>query len=1249
VSSRHIAVENFYAADEYSVVQIPALRLAGNLKDSAQRVKLSGSIRATALDLRTISYFFPTTKNELPITASLSLNGTINSLNISNLQIKTAKKTKISAQALLEGLPDIKNAACTLKINALHTTAGDIILLDSIFGLQKLGSYRRYLAAVDSIGGSAEWAGNATDFTASLHLVSKAGTIAANALYTTAPDSAAQLQCRIDAKNIRMNRLFATTDAGLLTFGGNIDGIFPRKKDWQVYLKTNIVHAEYKTYVHKGFQANGTLTPQGLRWFATNTDPNCDFEARGNFAFGAQPQYRFRVNLKNANLAKLGLTPNDSVSTLGFNARVRFSGTTTDDIGGSVELADIHYVTESTNIVSASAKIDLAQDKNLRSIVLASDLMDAEAASTLAWSEIPALADMFVQNNFPAYRKTDTTNITNTSRTTPASDDSFRFRATLKNSEAAKIFSPNLKIMQGTTIKAALGSQNATLDVVSDGLGWKNIVLNNVKINITPHQQGAHSIAMTSGQLLLGNVGADSIRTAATLYSGGLLTQLTYYTASTPHKTNAHVYFRLDGDGEKMADISISPSEISFGQIMWNMQQSRIQIGKGNFVVHNFILENQRQYLQLQGNLSVMHSDSLALTLKNIDVEPFLELTGKNTRLTGTLSGSAAVKNLFKQEQTRVLADITANNMTYDHKEIGDIRLTAHNAQQSSDINLAVSVVKQQQTTLDARAVWTNDDKINGSADFRNAELYFLEPLLEKVFSNIHGTGTGHIAISGVPKHILLNGQLNIKDCHFVIPYLNAKFIAADNTLFDFENSNLLMKDINVRDPKGNPAHLRGDYNNITTPKDFYYNIDITTTNGMALNTNELQNSTYYGIGYGTGSVKINGKPRQCHIAVNADVNAGSVINFSLAKKGGSGAIPLITFVPTKNPAATAKPAASTEISTDLSVDINFKIPPVATANVMLNANGDAISVNGDGNIKIEALTQKNILRVFGVYTIHSGEYAVSVENLLSKKFKIEQGSRVVFNGPIEKAAMHITTDYKLRAPLSDLFGDSTTRYRLPTNIECKAIITGALTAPAINFTITAPDADNETQARMQTHFTADNNVQLQFFSLLLTGRFMPPATPGETTMTIDLSGFISDAFASMMGMVVSQLINVDVNFNLRNRPDMSGYSGSSTTVSREFGSRLLFSATLDYESTRQTVNAVSTPVSGNVDLEVVVDKSGKLRVRLFGRTNDQYSEMLSGIANNAGSGGLGVVYQEDFNNFGELWNNLFGKKKKKK
>jgi hypothetical protein len=91
----------------------------------------------------------------------------------------------------------------------------------------------------------------------------------------------------------------------------------------------------------------------------------------------------------------------------------------------------------------------------------------------------------------------------------------------------------------------------------------------------------------------------------------------------------------------------------------------------------------------------------------------------------------------------------------------------------------------------------------------------------------------------------------------------------------------------------------------------------------------------------------------------------------------------------------------------------------------------------------------------------------------------------------------------------------------------------------------------------------------------------------------------------------------------------------------------VIFSATVDYQTDRQTIDDNVTPVSGNVDLDVLIDKTGKLRVRLFGRTNDQYTEMLSGIANNAGSGGMGLVYQEDFNNFGELWDKMFKRKKK--
>jgi hypothetical protein len=1243
IAPRYAAIKNLRIADEYSIVEIPALSIIMSADGNIRKARVTGRILAPSADLRSMAYFSPTIKNQkLTMSAAMHFSGIVNSLNINNIQLKIGHSTKLSAQLLLHDLSDLHNTHFDLKINELRTTASDMLLLDETLGIGSIGTYRRYLAAADSMGCTADFAGSMQDFAASAQINTRAGSANISAMLTAMPDGAHRLQCSVNLHNVHANRLLGNTDAGLLALNGNVEGIFPPKKEWQLALGANVRHFEYKGYAHSGMQARAALTAHSMRWHAAGSDSNCNFDAKGDFSIGSEPQYRFKIDVRHADLAKIGFNQRDSIAGIGFKAKGEFTGNTANNITGTADITDIQYITSSGNVSSQSMRLELAQSDDQRRFMLSSDVADAKILTNMAWAKIPMFAENLLQNIFPNYKTADTV-------ATAPHDAYLSFWMKAKKTDAlCALASPNLRLAQYAELNGMLTQHAAAIDFNTENIGWKNISLKNLAIAAKPHVAGIHSIRVHASKLLLGAVTADSIMAQAAIDSTGMLVEAVYTASQMQRKVNAHAEFLLNEDNEKSAAINIFPAVISFGKRTWNMQQCRMNIGSSSISIANFVMENQQQYLQVHGNVSRLHADSLAATLRNIDIAPFLELTGKNLYLTGTLSGQVHVKNFIKEEPTRIAANLSANSMVYDHKEIGDININCASSPQNSAIAVSAQVVKHGQTTLKAHADIAENGSVSGIADFDHAELYYLELLLKNALSEIHGTGTGRIKIDGSPKNLMLNGQLDINGCNFVVPFLNAKFIAQEHTTFDFENSNLLMKNILAHDPQGNAVRLRGDYNHITQPQNFFYNIDITPTSAIALNTTELQSPIYYGIGYGTGSVNISGVPRRCSIDVDAVVNKGTIINFSLGSKGSRSAqgAPLISFVPPKN--SGIAPAHAVDAPTDISADINFNITPDATFNAILNsATGDAITMQGDGVIKMDVQPQKNIFNVFGNYVIRNGEYSVSVQNLFNKKFKIEQGSRIVFNGAIEHAAAAIAASYKLRAPLSDLFGDSTVRYRQPIGIDCKIDITGALTTPKIKFQILAPDADKETQARMQTQFSTENNTELQFFSLLLTGRFMPPQNSVDGTVIFDGVGMAGDIMVSAASKFLSQLFNVDVSANLRSRSDIPGISGGSGTLMREFGSRLVFSATLDYNSTRQSMDAASTPVSASTDLEVLMDRSGRFRIRLFGRTNDQYSEMLSGIANNAGSGGVGVVYQEDFNNFGELWERMFGRKKK--
>jgi hypothetical protein len=1258
IAPNFAAIDKAWIADEYSLIEIPHLQAAGNFANFIHETRMQGALSFKRADLRSLAFFVPNVpKTNLPIDASLALDGAVNSFNINKLQININAKTILTAQASVCGLPDLPNTDFDLKLNAIHTTASALLQLDSIFNLKKLGAYTRYIAAADSIDVKGTFNGTTGDFVAAASITTVAGSIAVDALMTTTPDSVLQLQSTISATDIQAGRLLRNKDLGLLAFNGTIEGNFAPHKEWQMQAKTTVALLEYKGYAHKGLQASGRISPQSVVWTANNTDPNLRFGAGGNFQFGTpHAQYNLVLNVKNADLVGTGISAHDSILQLAFNVKAQFMSEQTEhkhgshsgrigDMMGTADITDIQYFTSKDTAKLAKMHIEVSTEDGQKHISFASNVADAGAITNLSWQQFPALADMLVKNNFPAYQNADTLRV-------PLDTGVFDFYLKIKNPDVlCNAFVPNLSIAKGTQMQGTITAQNVALTLISDEIRWRNAILQNIAVNAVPQAFGTHHITMRADKLRLGEATVDSIAADILLDTSGMPLQMSYYAASEPHRVSGKVTFFAGDSSRKAARIKIFPAAIKFAGTEWNLQQSEIVIDAHDMEVSKFRIENQHQFFEAKGNLSAERSDSLLVQFKNIDIVPLCALSGRNLMLSGTLSGEVEMRDLLRATPT-LTATVTANNIFYDNKEIGDIFITSTKNPHNTDINVDATVIKQQHKPLAVRAAITRDGKISGYGDFDRGELYYLEYLVDGVMSQIHGTGSGRITLGGTLKHILLTGALEVNDCHFVITYLNSQFFVAPHSIFYFENSNLMMKDVLVHDIKGTDVHYTGNFNNITAPPIFSYNMEITTVNALALNTNVLQNPLYYGLGYGSGTVKISGVPRKCNMEVAATVNSGSLVNFALGKKYDNAAqAPFIKFASAKqNITTTAVKNRPTTGAPDLNANITFTMSPDANVVVTIGSNNsNIITGNGEGTIKMELHKLKNIYRFFGVYTIKNGEYAVSVQNLLNKKFKIESGSRIIFDGPIENAKADVLALYKLRAPLSDLFGDTSPRYIQPVPIECKIALDGKLVNPNMRFLINTSDMDKETDARMQAQFNADNNISMQFFSLLLTGRFMPPQSISGNAVTLDMQGAMSDVLASLAGNFMSQLLNLDVNFRVRTNPTDIGFAGYSTTLSQTLGSRVVFSATLDYQTNRQTIDDNITPVSGNVDLDVLIDKTGKLRVRLFGRTNDQYTEMLSGIANNAGSGGMGLVYQEDFNDFGELWDKMFRRKKKKK
>ena len=122
---------------------------------------------------------------------------------------------------------------------------------------------------------------------------------------------------------------------------------------------------------------------------------------------------------------------------------------------------------------------------------------------------------------------------------------------------------------------------------------------------------------------------------------------------------------------------------------------------------------------------------------------------------------------------------------------------------------------------------------------------------------------------------------------------------------------------------------------------------------------------------------------------------------------------------------------------------------------------------------------------------------------------------------------------------------------------------------------------------------------------------------------------------AGQINNIFRQLdIPVDLGFNYQ--PNEAGRSVFDVAVSTQlFNNRVSINGTI---GNRQYITAGKSDIVGDIDIEIKLNRQGQVRLTLFSHSADQYSNYLDMSQRN----GVGIAYQEDFNNLRELWRKIF-------
>ncbi len=162
---------------------------------------------------------------------------------------------------------------------------------------------------------------------------------------------------------------------------------------------------------------------------------------------------------------------------------------------------------------------------------------------------------------------------------------------------------------------------------------------------------------------------------------------------------------------------------------------------------------------------------------------------------------------------------------------------------------------------------------------------------------------------------------------------------------------------------------------------------------------------------------------------------------------------------------------------------------------------GDIIETSGNGNLRI-TLDRNDGFRMYGDVVLQQGDYLFTLQNVINKRFKIEPGGKISFNGSPMEASIDLEAIYTTRAAPYNLYPDrddtkESLKKRIP--VECHLILQGELKSPTISTGIFMPTADAETRNLLENSTSTDEELMKQFLSLLVINNFYSVSGFGAT------------------------------------------------------------------------------------------------------------------------------------------------------
>jgi hypothetical protein len=531
--------------------------------------------------------------------------------------------------------------------------------------------------------------------------------------------------------------------------------------------------------------------------------------------------------------------------------------------------------------------------------------------------------------------------------------------------------------------------------------------------------------------------------------------------------------------------------------------------------------------------------------------------------------------------------------------------------------------------TLNAAIDLPLDDLANGLATvvFTDLDLAPVNALLPPESIELHGKVSGALNASGFDAFPRLNGEVVPNSVTLAVPYLGTRYrvkgaVAVQPDGFFLDQWALFDKDSNEARFNGTVLH--------TSFKewDLDFGIEISDRPIALMNIPITDDALFYGTARGTGDINVSGYGPV--LQIDATLETGSGTDFALPMDSQND-VDYAEFVRFKKTQTDAEPTAAprgtfSNTRLNLGIDVNDG----AQARIVFDRKvGDEIVGNATGHLDLE-VNDFEQLDMTGNLEITKGAYHFTLQNWFNKRFDIQPGSTVSWEGDPYDAQLDVATTYTTRAALDPLLPDvDDLPGRIP--VDLKLQLSGSMLRPGLDFDVAVPTADSRIQALVEGALVSEEEVQRQALGLLTLSQFIPTDPTAAA-----IGGFIQPAqstqfLANQLGHWISQIApTMDVGLDYA-QDALSGEQAVGLALSTQFLNDRLH---IEGEVGAQTFGTVQAEDFQIQDLTVSFDLTDDGGIQLTGhsRQNASFTNAIEGDAVQ----GVGIRFKWAFDEWGE-------------